>query len=323
MDAIKLGKQVISMEIDELQQMLARLDESFTAAIELIQSGQGRLVLVGMGKSGIIGNKIAATMASTGTPAFSVHPGEAFHGDLGMIQPDDIALMISNSGETEELIRLLPFMEYQGNKVISLTGKPNSTLAEYSDVVLDVSVSREACNNNLAPTSSTTTALVMGDALAVALSTLNNFQATDFARFHPGGKLGRTLLTHVKDVMHKKDLPVCQRDTSFKDIVTCITQGLQGLALVTEDGSVCGIITDGDLRRSFEQFSDPLSVKAKDIMTSQPITISQDERLVVAEEMMQKYKKRVLVVTDNAKKVVGVLQIFDANVESFSAIPSL
>ena len=188
---IELATDLISLEIEALQQMRSRVDGEFVKAIDLVTICLGRLVVVGMGKSGIIGKKIVATLASTGTPSFFVHPGEAFHGDLGMIHPDDAVLMISNSGETEELIRLLPFMQFQKNKIIAMTGKLDSTLAKHADVILDISVPREACNNNLAPTSSSTATLVMGDALAVVLSTVKNFQPEDFARFHPGGRLGR------------------------------------------------------------------------------------------------------------------------------------
>ncbi len=190
MDYLDTARGVIATEIDALQQMSNRLNGDFKKAIDCILNMQGRVVVVGMGKSGIVGKKIAATLASTGTPSFSVHPGEAFHGDLGMIRPIDVALMISNSGETEELIRLLPFMQYQKNLVIAMTGNMNSTLARNADVTLDISVPHEACNNNLAPTSSTTATLAMGDALAVVLSTARNFQPEDFARFHPGGSLG-------------------------------------------------------------------------------------------------------------------------------------
>ena len=311
MNNIKLAQQVFNIEVDAIVRMSEQLGDSFNASIEAIMNCNGRLVVLGMGKSGIIGRKISATMSSTGTPSFSVHPGEAFHGDLGMIKPSDVALMISNSGETEELIRLLPFMQYQGNKIIAMTGDKESTLAKYSNSVLDISVPREACNNNLAPTSSTTAALVMGDALAVVLSKLKNFQLEDFARFHPGGSLGRSLLTKVSDVMHKKNLPICSATTPFREFVNIITQGRLGLVLVTDNSSVSGIISDGDLRRVLEQNDDPLSTIASEIMTTNPHTVLESERCVVAEQMMRDLKKRALVVVDIEDKVVGVLQIFD------------
>ncbi|WP_298397402.1 KpsF/GutQ family sugar-phosphate isomerase [uncultured Azonexus sp.] len=311
MDAVELARQVVATEIEALQGMAARLDGDFAKAIEIIRQARGRLVVVGMGKSGIIGKKIAATLASTGTPSFFVHPGEAFHGDLGMIKPIDVVLMISNSGETEELIRLLPFMEHQKNPVIAMTGKPESTLARYADVLLDVSVPREACNNNLAPTSSTTATLVMGDALAVVLSTLNGFQPEDFARFHPGGSLGRRLLTRVADVMHRGALPFCSKGECFKDVVHTITRGRLGLAIVMDGSVLQGVITDGDIRRAFDRSDDPLRMSAADLMTANPLSIDQQERFSVAEHRMREAKVNSLIVLDEASKVVGVLQIYD------------
>ncbi len=311
MDILQLARAVISTEIEALEGMASRMDSDFSKAVEIVRQARGRVVVVGMGKSGIIGKKIAATMASTGTPSFFVHPGEAFHGDLGMIRPIDVALMISNSGETEELIRLLPFMEYQKNPVIAMTGKRDSTLARHADVVLDVSVAREACNNNLAPTSSTTATLVMGDALAVVLSTLKGFQPEDFARFHPGGSLGRKLLTTVADVMHHGELPVCEIGAGFKDVVHIITRGRLGLAIVMEGKELRGVITDGDIRRAFEKSDSPLSLTAGDIMTRQPLTTHAGERFGVAEEQMRVAKVNSLVVLNDIREVVGVLQIFD------------
>lgn len=319
MKTVELAKQVVAAEVEALQGMADRLDGEFTKAVEIIQSARGRVVVVGMGKSGIIGKKIAATLASTGTPAFSVHPGEAFHGDLGMIKPIDVVLMISNSGETEELIRLLPFMEFQKNPVIAMTGKPESTLARNADVLLDVSVPREACNNNLAPTSSTTATLVMGDALAVVLSTLKGFQPEDFARFHPGGSLGRKLLTTVADVMHCSDLPFCEEGASFKDVVHTITRGRLGVAVVVRDLSLLGIITDGDIRRAFEKTDDPLQLVAADIMTTKPLTTSPSERFALAEERMRAAKVNSLIVVDATEKIVGVLQIFDLGDQTVSS----
>lgn len=319
MDALELARNVVTTEIEALEGMAQRLDGDFQKALEIIQGARGRVVVVGMGKSGIIGKKIAATMASTGTPSFFVHPGEAFHGDLGMIRPIDVALMISNSGETEELIRLLPFMAHQKNPVIAMTGKRDSTLGRHADIVLDVSVSREACNNNLAPTSSTTTTLVMGDALAVVLSTLKGFQPEDFARFHPGGSLGRKLLTTVADVMHCKDLPFCESTASFRDVVHTITRGRLGVAVVVRDQSLLGIITDGDIRRAFEKSDDPLELVAADIMTTKPLTTSPSERFAAAEELMRAAKVNSLIVVDEMDKIVGVLQIFDLGDQKVSS----
>lgn len=311
MKRIQQAQSTIAQEISSLQAMSARLDEHFVQAISVIMEMRGRVVVVGMGKSGIIGQKIAATLASTGTPAFFVHPGEAFHGDLGMIKPSDVALLISNSGETEEVIRILPFLHYQENKIIAMTGKPSSTLAKHADVVLDVGVEREACNNNLAPTSSTTCTLVMGDALAVALSVERNFQPEDFAKFHPGGSLGRKLLTRVSDVMHKDNLPVCSPSDSFRDVVHAVNRGRVGLALVMEESRLIGIVTDGDIRRAFDQDIDYRSISALDMMTCSPRTIPPEMRFVDAEAEMRTSKISALVVTDHDGSVIGLLQIYD------------
>lgn len=309
--AIKFATDVFNLEIAAICSVCNKIGETFEHAINLLLNSNGRLVVVGMGKSGIVGRKIAATLASTGTAAFFVHPAEAFHGDLGMIHSDDVLLMISNSGETEEIIRLLPFVKHQGNKIIAITGGLDSTLAKNADAVLDVSVEREACNNNLAPTSSTTATLVMGDALAVVLSKLKNFQPEDFARFHPGGSLGRRLLTKVSDVMHKHDLPFCSPAAGMREVVGVITRGKLGVALVLDEDRMLGIITDGDLRKVFEEALDPLSLCAQDFMTEHPYTIRDNENLAKAEHVMKALTKRVLVVVDATDKPVGVVQIFD------------
>lgn len=308
---IKKAQAVIATEIESVEVMSSKLNQQFVKAVDIILSTEGRVVVVGMGKSGIIGQKLAATMASTGTPSFFVHPGEAFHGDLGMIKPIDVALLISNSGETEEVIRLLPFLEYQGNKVVAMTGNVNSTLGKHADVILDIGVEKEACDNNLAPTSSTTCTLVMGDALAIVLSKLKNFQPEDFARFHPGGSLGRRLLTKVSDVMRKKRLPICSTKTVFKDIVLTINKGHMGLALVIDDGVLKGIITDGDLRRVFARENDFSHLTASEIMTPNPKTISPNVRFSEAESFMKSEQIGALVVVDSQEKVVGILQIYD------------
>lgn len=307
---LEQAKSVIAQEIAALQMMSERLNEQFVHAVNLIMNTTGRLVVIGMGKSGLIGQKIVATMASTGTPAFSVHPGEAFHGDLGMIKPDDVALLISNSGETDEVIRILPFLKYQGNRIIAMTGKLNSTLAQHAHAVLDISVEKEACPNNLAPTSSTTNTLVMGDALAVVLSINKNFQPEDFARFHPGGSLGRKLLTKVGDVMHKDNLPFCTPTSSFRDVLQTITAGRLGVALVLNEQKLVGIITDGDVRRAYDKSDDVKQLCAQQMMTTSPVTIDVNERFADAEALMQRTKIYSLVVTDK-ESVVGVLQIYD------------
>jgi len=310
-NGIELAKQTINTEIEALIAMASRIDQHFQKAVDIVLEARGRVVLVGMGKSGIIGQKIAATLASTGTPSFFVHPGEAFHGDLGMIKPIDIALMISNSGETEEVIRLLPFLQHQQNKVIAMTGKRDSTLALNADVVLDVAVAREACTNNLAPTCSTTATLVMGDALAVALADARDFQPEDFARFHPGGSLGRKLLTRVCDVMHKENLPICTPDASFRDVVHAINRGRLGLVLVKSDGKLMGIITDGDLRRAFDSIVDIKSIIAEKIMTQNPKTISVNSTALEAENFMMKNKINSLIAISEDGEMVGVIQLYD------------
>lgn len=309
-DSLQIAQQTLDTEIEALKAMRARLDGRISQAVDLVLEMRGRVVVVGMGKSGIIGQKIAATLASTGTPAFFVHPGEAFHGDLGMIKPIDVALLISNSGETEEVLRILPFLQYQQNKIVAMTGKMNSTLAAHADVVLDVGVEREACKNNLAPTCSTTNTLAMGDALAVALTVQRGFQPEDFARFHPGGSLGRRLLTRVCDVMQKGKLPVCAPDASFRDVVNAITYGRMGLTLVMENAVLRGIITDGDLRRAFESYSDVNALKAEQMMSINPLTIAAQTRVAEAEAFMLEKEVGALVVQDAEGKTVGVLQIY-------------
>ena len=309
-DSLLIAQQTLDTEIEALKAMRARLDGRISQAVDLVLEMRGRVVVVGMGKSGIIGQKIAATLASTGTPAFFVHPGEAFHGDLGMIKPIDVALLISNSGETEEVLRILPFLQYQQNKIVAMTGKMNSTLAAHADVVLDVGVEREACKNNLAPTCSTTNTLAMGDALAVALTVQRGFQPEDFARFHPGGSLGRRLLTRVCDVMQKGKLPVCAPDASFRDVVNAITYGRMGLTLVMENAVLRGIITDGDLRRAFESYSDVNALKAEQMMSVNPLTIAAQTRVAEAEAFMLEKEVGALVVQDAEGKTVGVLQIY-------------
>lgn len=309
---LKLAKQVIASEITSLQLMQGRIDVAFVKAISIAQQCQGRLILIGMGKSGIIGRKIAATLASTGTPSFFVHPGEAFHGDLGMIKPQDVALLISNSGETEEIIRIIPFLQWQKNKIIAMTGNLNSSLVRNADAVLDVSVDREACNNNLAPTNSTTATLVMGDAFAVSLSTLKGFQPEDFARFHPGGSLGRKLLTRVYEVMQTKNLPFCEPASSFREVVSTMNTGRLGLALVMIGNQLKGIITDGDLRRALDANDNPSLLTAEDFMTTSPKTVSKNEMFATAEAQMQVLKINSVVVVGEHTQVVGVLQIYNA-----------
>ena len=309
--SIELAKQTIAVEIEALNAMSKRLDDAVVQAMNIVLEMRGRVVVSGMGKSGIIGQKIAATLASTGTPAFFIHPSEAYHGDLGMIKPADVALLISNSGETEEVIRLLPFFKYQKNKVIAMAGTHDSTLTRNADVVLDVAVEKEACINNLAPTSSTTATLVMGDALAVALADVRDFKPEDFAKFHPGGSLGRKLLTKVCDVMHKENIPICSPDASFRDVVHAITCGRLGVVLVKNDNNMIGIISDGDVRRAFDEVSDYKKIKATTIMTKKPKTINVNARLIDAEEIMRVHKINTLIATSLDGDAIGLVQIYD------------
>ena len=302
--------EIIKSEVLALNVMAQRMGKSFDIAVDIILATRGRIVVVGMGKSGIIGRKIAATMASVGQASFFVHPGEAYHGDLGMIHSDDVLVIISNSGETDEIVRLLPFLHNQKNKVIAFTGKTSSTLARHADVVLDVGVEREACNHNLVPTCSTTCSLVMGDALALAVSSERGFQPEDFARFHPGGNLGRKLLCKVSDVMHKQTLPICSLNASFRMVVEVITGGRLGLALVMDEGLLMGVVTDGDIRRAFQKNSNCDNLVAKDIMTAEPVQVKPDIRLVDAEMLMVQRKINSLIVVKDGC-VLGVVQIYN------------
>ncbi|WP_347949987.1 KpsF/GutQ family sugar-phosphate isomerase [Chromobacterium phragmitis] len=277
----------------------------------MIHATQGKLIVCGMGKSGIIGRKIAATFASTGTSSFFVHPGEAFHGDLGMISPQDSVLLLSNSGETEEVLRLLPYLKHIGAPVLAITGRSDSTLAREADCALLVPIEREACPHNLAPTTSTTLTLVMGDALAVALMELRQFQPTDFARFHPGGSLGRKLLTRVRDVM-TPGIPSNRPGDNFKQVVNSMTKGCLGLTVVVGDeGNLLGIVTDGDLRRGMERHESPHALQARQLMTPAPLTISCDAMFAEAEELMLKRKITSLVAVDQYDRPVGIIKYFD------------
>lgn len=310
MNSIEIAKRVFQIEAEAIQNLSKKIDDHFSKTVDVIIKTQGRLVICGMGKSGLIGKKIMSTLASTGTPCFFMHPGEAFHGDLGMISSHDIFLALSNSGETEEVIKLLPFLKDNGNIIISMTGKPHSTLATNSHFHLNIAVPQEACPHQLAPTSSTTATLVMGDALAVALMEKRNFKPHDFARFHPGGSLGRKLLTRVKHEMKSDNLPFVSLKASMIEVIQKITDGRLGLCIV-EDG--LGIITDGDLRRHMEQNANSFMQKtAQDIMSSTPKTISSEAMLSEAEDCLNKNKITSVMVEEN-NKIIGVIQIYDIN----------
>ncbi len=311
--------KIITSSLEEqgraLLSLSERVDSSFVEAVNLMFECRGRVIISGMGKSGLIGKKIAATLASTGTYSFFMHPGEAFHGDLGMVRFDelaDVVVLISYSGETDEVLKLIPSLKSFGNKIIAITGGINSTLAKNADVVLDASVSQEVCPNNLAPTTSTTVALAIGDALAVALIKARNFQPHDFARFHPGGSLGRRLLTRVRDVMNASNLPIVNGDTPVSDVVLVMTETRTGTALVlNENQELQGVITDGDLRRYLLAHDSLKGVLASDIMTRDPVCISQDTKLSEAESIMRDAHIKCLIATDEQERVVGLVDWAD------------
>ncbi|MGC9386170.1 MAG: KpsF/GutQ family sugar-phosphate isomerase [Hydrogenovibrio sp.] len=310
MSAIDIACRVFDIEAEALHSVKQLLNSDFEKSVAAILNTSGRLVICGMGKSGLIGKKIMATLASTGTPCFFMHPGEAFHGDLGMVSPEDVFLAISNSGETDEVIKLIPFLKDNGNIIIAMTGRPESTLAKNAECHLNIAVPQEACPHQLAPTSSTTATLVMGDALAVALMEARHFQPQDFARFHPGGSLGRKLLTRVKHEMKTENLPFVSAESNMKDVIHTMTDGRLGLCIVNNGE---GIITDGDLRRQMEESPETFMQKtAADIMKRAPKTIDAEARLSDAEDMMTQQKITSLLVSEQ-NRIVGVIQIYDLN----------
>ncbi|MES1997867.1 MAG: KpsF/GutQ family sugar-phosphate isomerase [Pseudomonadota bacterium] len=311
--ALALARRVLHIEAQALETLRDRLDDSFIQAMQLILACRGRVVVSGMGKSGHVGNKIAATLASTGTPAFFVHPGEASHGDLGMITAEDVCIALSNSGESAELTSIVPLIKRRGARLISMTGNPNSTLAREADVHLDASVAQEACPLNLAPTASTTAALALGDALAVALLEARGFGADDFARTHPGGSLGRKLLVHVHDIMHSGDaLPRVSADALLPAALLEMTRkGLGMTAIQDQDGHLLGIFTDGDLRRVLEKAVDFHHTPIREVMSPQPRSIGADKLAVAAVEKMQRHNINGLLVVDGDNKLVGALNMLD------------
>ena len=311
--AIALARQVLDIEADALRTLAGRLDHAFVDAVRLILACRGRVVVSGMGKSGHVGGKIAATLASTGTPAFFMHPGEASHGDLGMIAHDDVVLALSNSGESAELVGIVPLIKRRGVRLVAMTGNPTSTLAREADVHLDAGVAREACPLNLAPTASTTTALALGDALAVALLDARGFSADDFARTHPGGSLGRRLLVHVRDVMHTgAALPKVAQEATLKEALFEMTQKGLGMTAVTDaSGRVAGLFTDGDLRRALEHPLDLQQATVAELMTRNPKTIRADALAVAAVEKMETMKINGLLVVDADNALVGALNMHD------------
>ncbi|HRN61570.1 MAG TPA: KpsF/GutQ family sugar-phosphate isomerase [Luteimonas sp.] len=308
------GRRVFEVEARGLQAVAARIDGAFSEACRLVLAAQGRVVCTGMGKSGHVARKIAATLASTGTPAFYMHPGEGGHGDLGMVTDADIVLALSYSGESDEILMLLPALKRQGNVLLAMTGRPHSTLAQAADVHLDVSVPEEACPLHLAPTSSTTASMAMGDALAVALLEARGFTADDFARSHPAGALGRRLLLHIADVMHTgEDVPRVSGDASLGDALLEMSRKRLGMtAVVDEGGGLLGMYTDGDLRRTLGAPGvDVHATRIRDVMTRDPVTIGSDALAVEAARLMETRKINALLVLDASRRVVGALNIHD------------
>lgn len=312
MGIISSGKKTLQIEAEALLEQCNRLDESFERAVRIVLEGTGKLIVTGMGKSGIVGKKMAATFASTGTPSFFMHPGEAYHGDLGMIEKQDVILSLSFSGETDEVLKLIPFIKSNGNKLISITGKSESTLAKNSNVHLALYFSQEACPLSLAPTTYTTATMAIGDALAVALMEERKFQPEDFARFHPGGSLGRKLLSKVEDFMISENLPIVQTNSSLNEIISKISQGRLGLTLVNNGSETVGVITDGDLRRLLnQQKRNSWDAMAQDMMSKYPISVNEGTALNIAEEILREKKITSLLVTNQLKKVTGIIQIFE------------
>jgi arabinose-5-phosphate isomerase len=309
---IELAQAVIEKEAQAVANLRSKINRQFVAACELMYACRGRVVVTGMGKSGHIGNKIAATLASTGTPSFFVHPGEAGHGDLGMITDQDVVLALSNSGETEEIITILPIIKRSGIPLIMLTGNPDSTLAREANVCLDLGKAEEACPLNLAPTSSTTAALAMGDALAIALLEKRGFTAEDFALSHPGGALGRRLLLRLQDIMHSgAQLPSVGLKATLDEALAEMTRKGLGMTAIVENGKVQGIYTDGDIRRTLGKFLDPHTTSIADVMTPNPITVRADMLAAEAAKLMQDKRINGLLITDEKGKLIGALNMMD------------
>jgi arabinose-5-phosphate isomerase len=309
----QLGREVIALEAEALANLARRVDSQFARACELILACHGRVVVTGMGKSGHIGGKIAATLASTGTPSFFVHPGEASHGDLGMIQPQDVVIAISNSGETGEILTIMPVIKRMGARLIALTGRSDSSLARQADAILFAGVEREACPHNLAPTASTTAALAIGDALAVALLKSRGFTPEDFARSHPAGTLGRRLLLYVSDIMHQgAEVPLVTERASLSEALLEMTGKGLGMTGVTDsDGRLTGILTDGDLRRILNRGVDLHTAKITDVMIRNPKVTRADTLAAEAVQMMDTLKINGLFVVDDAHRVLGALNMHD------------
>lgn len=312
---IQAAEQCLNKEVDAIKALIPRLDENFVKVIQLIRECKGKVVVTGVGKSGHIGSKIAATLASTGTPAFFLNPLDAYHGDLGMIGTEDVVLAISYSGATEELLRFLPLIQAKRIPIIGMSSNPNSLLAKYSVYHLSIAVATEADPLNLVPTSSTTATLALGDAIACALIEYSHFQPTDFAMLHPGGDLGRKLLARVEEVMFKDNLPIVTPTQTMEEAIEVVTNGKLGVAIVQEEGQLVGIITDGDVRRAMQRLgNDFFTTPVEQIMSKNPKSISKDAKIVEAGEEMNHYSIHTLIVVDNEGKVCGII-------DSFSCLP--
>lgn len=309
---LDIAREVLQNEAEALLQVKELLNGEFVATVEAILACKGKVILTGVGKSGIIAKKIAATLASTGTPSFFLDPSNAFHGDLGMISKEDIVMALSYSGETDEVLKIVPFIHENGNKLIAVTGNTESALAKNSDINLDTRVEQEECVLHLAPTSSTTAQLALGDALACALMKIKEFSAQDFARLHPGGSLGRRLLMRVGQLMRRHDLPVVSEEATAAEMIHAISRGGLGLIVVQRGEEILGIITDGDIRRAMESRQQVFfDIKPMDIATRKPKVIHPESKLIEAEREMTRHKVNSLLVVDDNEHLVGVIQIYD------------
>lgn len=302
------ASQCIKDEAQALLELIPQLDENFEKAVDMMFNCKGKIIVTGVGKSGNIGAKIAATLSSTGTPAFYINPLDIYHGDLGVMTPDDVVLALSNSGQTDELLRFLPMVLHMGVPVVSISGNPKSLLAKYSTAHITCSVEKEACPLNLAPTSSTTAALAMGDALAIALMRVRDFKPNDFAQFHPGGELGKRLLTTASDVMRSDDLPVIPKEMHLGEAIIHVSKGKLGLGVSLENEKVVGLITDGDIRRAMEKWQAQFFNKTvSDIMTTSPKTVSPNTKITEIQTIMHKYKIHTVLVVDSDNHLLGVV----------------
>lgn len=311
-EILDLARHTFEVEAEALNRMAESVNENFVIAVERMLACRGKVVVTGMGKSGLVGRKIAATLASTGTPSFYLHPSEAFHGDLGMISEEDIVLALSYSGETDEVLKIVPFINSNHNLLISLTGNEESSLAKNSDIHLSVKVEEEACVLRLAPTTSTTAQIAMGDALAVALMKAREFSSLDFARLHPGGSLGRRLLLRVKDVMRTRNMPVIEAECGVSEMIHQINKGGVGLVVILDKEQIRGVVTDGDVRRAMDSRQEEFfSLRAIDMASLKPKMISADAKLIDAEKMMTSSKVNALLVADDEGHLAGIIHIYD------------